>query len=162
MTASSGGHINRLHRRGAALRRSPPGGDGRKALPIFQSCGPVDDPLRNDGQPPLRSGSGGKVVLRVGYDPRFEACKKRFEARCSLTLWFEKEKRGRRCPREVRKLTDRISTVDVSHTYPVTRCKPGNECECNLRRSRVFPRDTVGSAQLESLILAQNERWRQA
>ena len=43
--------------------------------------------------------------------------------RCSLTLWFEKEKRGRRCPREIGKPieqnTDCLMFLHTLPRYPV-------------------------------------------
>ncbi len=63
--------------------------------------------------------------------------------RCSLTLWFEKEKRGRRCPREIRKLieqnTDCLMFLHTLPRYPVPN--RDNECECILRQPRDFPRE---------------------
>lgn len=67
----------------------------------------------------------GEVKLSFGSLTTlgFGALQSVVRLRCSLTLWFEKEKRGRRCPREIRKLieqnTDCLMFLHTLPRYPV-------------------------------------------
>ena len=82
------------------------------------------------------------------------------EAECSLTLLRGEEKRRRRCPCAG---PDGSDGIDIDLIYALVSTplwgNPQMEVLCQYECSDIVE---IKFFQLESLILAQNERWRQA